>query len=242
MPWPLIQDSTTLSPAFTLVTALPVSSTVPVPSWPRQCGTHLSSPLSPRHSITWVPQAPENAISTSTWPGLRAGISISARTRGFPVWTSSAASVFIYVSAQCVKDFVGDLVCGKAQHLAGIFLLAGFLEERIWRAEAQEFPWLRLGIGEPFGDGRAEAADQRVLFQRSDQSELCEGVAQAVLVERLHGVEAHDLGRDAVLFQPVGGLDRLGQHVAGRKQADVAAYGDRDGLADRKLGQRTGMH
>ena len=38
---------------------VPASSTVPVPSWPRQCGTHLSSPLSPRHSITWVPQAPE---------------------------------------------------------------------------------------------------------------------------------------------------------------------------------------
>src|SRR5579883_2712139 len=159
MPWPLIQDSTTLSPAFTLVTALPVSSTVPVPSWPRQCGTHLSSPLSPRHSITCVPHAPEKAISTRTWPGLRVGISISARTRGFPVWTSSAASVFILVSGQSVTNFVGDLVRGKTQHLAGILLLAGFLEERIGRAEAEEFFRLRLGVGEPFGDGGAEAAD-----------------------------------------------------------------------------------
>src|SRR5581483_11907506 len=180
MPWPLIQDSTTLSPAFTLVTALPVSSTVPVPSWPRQCGTHLSSPLSPRHSITWVPQAPENAISTRTWPGLRAGISISARTRGFPVWTSNAASVFISVSAQSVENLVGDLVRGKPQHLAGIFLLAGFLEERIGGAEAQEFFRLRLGVSEPFRDGRTEAADQRMLFERSDQLEFFEGVAQAV--------------------------------------------------------------
>src|SRR6202011_699133 len=137
MPLPLIQDSTTLSSGLTLVTALPVSSTTPVPSWPRQCGTHLSSPLSPRHSITCVPQAPEWVISTSTWPGLSAGISISAMTNGVPVSTRRAACVFMcWVSVQGVNDFVGDLVGAQSKHLAGVFLLAGFLEEGVGRPKA----------------------------------------------------------------------------------------------------------
>src|ERR1700720_2926023 len=139
MPLPLIHDSTTLSSAFTLVTALPLSRTTPVPSWPRQCGTHLSSPLSPRHSITCVPHAPEYVISTSTWPGLSAGISISATTNGVPVWTRRAASVFIcFVSAQHVPDFFGDLVGAQSKHLAGIFLLTGLFEEGVGCPEAHE--------------------------------------------------------------------------------------------------------
>src|ERR1700730_15457567 len=194
MPLPLIQDSTTLSSRLTLVTALPVSSTTPVPSWPRQCGTHLSSPLSPRHSITCVPQAPEYVISTNAWPGLSAGISIRATTNGVPVWTRRAASVFIsLVSMQRVNDFVGDLVGAQSKHLAGVFLLAGFLEEGVGRPEAHEIPVRGPGIGQPFRHGGAEPADQRILLDGSHQLETLERALEEGFVERLHGMEAHDL-------------------------------------------------
>src|ERR1700733_8446589 len=177
MPLPLIQDSTTLSSRFTLVTALPVSSTTPVPSWPRQCGTHLSSPLSPRHS--------------STWPGLSTGISISATTRGEPVWTRRAACVFMgSVSVQGVNDFVGDLVGAQSKHLAGVFLLAGFLEEGVGRPETHEILVRCPGIGQPFRHRRAEPADQRMLFDGGHQLEAAERLFEECFVERLHGMEA----------------------------------------------------
>ena len=111
---------------------------------------------------------------------------------------------------QCVEDFFSDLVPGQAQHLAGIFLLAGFFEETVGRAEAQKFLVGRFGIDEPFGNGRAKAADQRMLLDGRNQPELREGVPQAILVERLDGMEADDLGGDALVLQSVRGLDRLG--------------------------------
>src|SRR3984893_15553688 len=184
MPLPLIHDSTTLSSAFTLVTALPLSRTTPVPSWPKQCGTHLSSPLSPRHSITCVPQAPEYVISTNAWPGLSAGISIRATTNGVPVWTRRAASVFIsLVSMQRVNDFVGDLVGAQSKHLAGVFLLAGFLEEGVGRPEAHEIPVRGSGIDQPFRHRRAETADQRMLLNGGHQRETVERLLQASFSE-----------------------------------------------------------
>ena len=73
----------------------PASMTVPAPSCPRQCGHHLSSPLAPAISMSCVPQAPEKAISTNTWPGFREGTAMRARTSGLPVSTRRAASVFI---------------------------------------------------------------------------------------------------------------------------------------------------
>src|SRR6266478_5555210 len=114
-------------------------------------------------------------ISTSTWPGLSAGISISATTNGMPVWTRRAASVFIcLVSVQRLSDFFGDLVGTQAKHLAGVFLLAGFLEESVGRPEAQEIPVRGPGIDQPFRHRRAETADQRMLLDSDHQRETVE--------------------------------------------------------------------
>ena len=67
---------------------------------------------------------------------------------------------------------------GQAQHLAGIFLLAGFLEEGVGRAEAHELLRAsRCSIDQPFGHRRAEAADQRMLLDGRDQLEAREGLA-----------------------------------------------------------------
>ena len=55
-------------------------------------------------------------------------------------------------------------------------------------------------------------------------------------------MEAHDLRRDAVLLKLVRCLDYLGQHVAGRQQADIAALGNGDGLANLEVGDGCGMH
>src|ERR1700691_5196916 len=102
---------------------------------------------------------------------------MSARTRGWPVWTRRAAWVFMRpVSVQGNDsrlfqregDLVGDVVTGQSQHLAGIFLLAGFLEKGVGGAEAQKLFMLRLGIGEPFGNRRTKTADQRMLFDGGD--------------------------------------------------------------------------
>ncbi len=111
--------------------------------------------------------------------GLQRGISISASTRGCAGLDEKGGFGFHSVRSQLqrVDDLVGDLVAGQAQHLAGIFLLAGFLEEGVGRAEAQELLGLRLGVDQPFGDRRAEAADQRMLLDRRDQLEAREGVA-----------------------------------------------------------------
>ena len=88
----------------------------------------------------------------------------------------------------------------------------------------------------------SETADQRMLFDGRDQLEAAKGIGQALLVERLHGVEADDFGGDALLLQQMRGLDDLGQHVAGREQADIGAFGDRDRLADLEVGDRALVH
>ena len=79
-----------------------------------------------------------------------------------------------------------------------------------------------------------------MLLDRRDQLEAGERLLEAGLVERLDGMEAHDLGRDAALLELVRRLDRLGQHVAGREQADVVAVGNADRLADLEIGEGAG--
>src|SRR5260221_12784192 len=100
-------------------------------------------------------------ISSRIWPGLRAGISFAATTNCVPVWTRRAASVFIYlVSVQRVKDFFGDQMSTQSKHLAGVFLLAGFLEEGVGRPEADEVLVRCLRVGQPFRHRGAEPTDQ----------------------------------------------------------------------------------
>ncbi len=79
---------------------------------------------------------------------------------------------------QRVDDLVRDLVTGQPQHLAGIFLFAGLLEEGVGRAEAQKL--LRAASrcrSSHSDDRRAEAADQRMLLDGRDQLEAREGLA-----------------------------------------------------------------
>ena len=62
-----------------------------------------------------------------------------------------------------------------------------------------------------------------MLLDGGDQLERPNASFEASFVERLHGVEAHDLCGDSLFLELVSGLDGLGQHIAGREQADILA-------------------
>src|SRR5579859_5189859 len=98
---------------------------------------------------------------------------------------------------QRVRDFRRDLVTGKAEHLAGILLLAGLLEEGIWRAEADELPRRDAVIDQPFRNRCAKAADPRMLLDGRDQREAHKDIGKARLIQRLHGVEADHFRGDS---------------------------------------------
>ena len=54
-----------------------------------------------------------------------------------------------------------------------MLLLAGFFEEFIGRADAQHFSRVETVIDGPFDNGRAEPADDAMLFHRDHKFEPC---------------------------------------------------------------------
>src|SRR5260370_4762127 len=81
-----------------------------------------------------------------------------------------------------------------------------------------------------------------MLLDGGHQLETLERALEEGFVERLHGMEAHDLRRDSLFPKLMGRLDDLGQHVSGRQQADILAVGYRNGLADLEVLDSTRMY
>jgi len=112
-----------------------------------------------------------------------------------------------------------------------MLLLTGFLEEFIGRTNAQYFSRVKTVIDGPFDNGRAEPADDAVLFDCDHKFEPAQYLGQAVTVERLHGVKAHHPHRFSGLLQQPADLEGLREHVARRQYADLGTFDDRNSLA-----------
>src|SRR5215213_3486358 len=74
------------------------------------------------------------------------------------------------------------------------------------------------------------------------QPEMVEGFLEVRFVQRFHGMEAYDLRRDSLFLEYMRCLHYLWQHISGREQAYILAFGYGNGLADLKICDRTSMH
>src|SRR5881296_1731913 len=81
----------------------------------------------------------------------------------------------------------------------------------------------RTDLREPFGDGAAEAAGDRVILHRHDAAGPGRRATQHLLVERLDRRRVDDLGRDALALEKPRRLQRVEHGAAGGDQRDVRA-------------------
>ena len=89
--------------------------------------------------------------------------------------------------------------------------------------------------GQRFGDGPAEAADDRVLLAGHHQAGLLRCGDDGLDIERLDRRHVHQVHVDALEGQRLGSLEGTSRLRAGREHRDVGAFANDDGLAEYEL-------
>ena len=90
----------------------------------------------------------------------------------------------------------------------------------------------RALLGKHRRNSLAETTDDVVLLHRDDTACLFRRRENKLLVKRLDRVDVDNLRADALGLQRLRGLDRLGNHQAGRNDRDVRTLTERDALAE----------